>query len=223
MNSKQDKQSRMGSKLVTLAGVAALACSTAMAQSTMPPSNSGSANSAQNPNNSMDMHQANEMGNSVPPGTGAMQDKKFAKEALAGGMAEVQLGQLAQQKSSSEDVKRFGQRMVDDHTKLDDEMKPIAAQLGVQPPTALMPKDQELLTKLEGLSGSEFDTTYIKAMLKDHKKDEKEFEQEASRGQNSDEKKAAMQGEQVIKEHLQLAEQMAKAHDITGGGNKASM
>jgi len=197
-----------------------------MAQSTMPPSNSGSTsgnqNSVQNQNNSMDMHQANELGNSVPPGTGAMQDKKFAKEALAGGMAEVQLGQLAEQKGGSEDVKQFGQRMVDDHTKLNDQMKPIATQIGVEPPAQLMPKDQELMAKLQALSGPEFDKAYIKAMLKDHKKDEKAFEQEATIGQNAAEKQAAMQGEQVIKEHLQMVEQLAKAHNLMARNN-ASM
>ncbi len=134
----------------------------------------------------------------------------------------MQLGQLAEQKGNSEDVKQFGQRMVEDHTKLDDQMKPIAAQLGVQPPTQLMPKDQALLTKLQGLSGDEFDKVYIRAMLKDHKKDNKAFEQEATMGQNADEKQAAMQGDQVIKEHLQLAENLAKAHNVTAG-NKASM
>jgi putative membrane protein len=148
---------------------------------------------------------------------GAMQDKKFAKAALAGGMAEVELGQLAEQKSNSEDVKKFGARMVEDHTKLNDQMKPIAASLGVQPPTELMPKDKELMTKLQGLSGDAFDKVYIRAMLKDHKKDEKDFEMEASMGQNQQEKDAAKQGAQMIKEHLQLAENLAKAHDVTSG------
>jgi putative membrane protein len=59
-------------------------------------------------------------------------------------------------------------------------------------------------------------------MLKDHKKDNKEFQMEASNGQNPQEKEAAMQGDQIIKQHLQLAEQLAKAHNIAGGG-KASM
>jgi putative membrane protein len=205
--------------MLTLAGAAILACGTAIAQASSGGSMSNP-NSAPNQNNSMDMHQQNEMGKTVS--TGSMQDKKFAKEALAGGMAEVQLGQLAEQKGNSEDVKQFGQRMVEDHTKLDDQMKPIAAQLGVQPPTQLMPKDQALLTKLQGLSGDEFDKVYIRAMLKDHKKDNKAFEQEATMGQNADEKQAAMQGDQVIKEHLQLAENLAKAHNVTAG-NKGAM
>lgn len=216
-------ENRMYRKLLTVAGIAAFTCSMAVAQTGMnspqPKPNSANANSPMNQNNAA---MAQPMSSTPSGATGAMQDKKFAKAALAGGMAEVQLGQLAEQKSNSEDVKQFGQRMVDDHTKLNDQMKPIAAQLGVEPPTQLMPKDQELMTRLQGLSGDEFDKAYIKAMLKDHKKDNKEFQMEASNGQNPQEKEAAMQGDQIIKQHLQLAEQLAKAHNIAGGG-KASM
>ena len=101
----------------------------------------------------------------------AMQDKEFVHAALQGGMAEVQLGQLAAEKGSSDDVKQFGQKMVADHTKLGDQMKLIAAQLGVKAPDGPSKKDKELYTKLQGLSGKDFDDAYIVAMVKDHKKD----------------------------------------------------
>ena len=84
-------------------------------------------------------------------------DKKFVKEAMQGGMAEIQLGQVASQKAQSEDVKQFGQHMVDDHTKLNEQMKPIASQLGITPPTSLDNKHQAIATKLNGLSGEAFD------------------------------------------------------------------
>jgi len=64
----------------------------------------------------------------------AMADQVFVRKALEGGIAEVQLGQLAQQKSQSDDVKEFGQKMVEDHTQLGDQMKPIAQQLGIKEP-----------------------------------------------------------------------------------------
>src|SRR4051812_28926361 len=108
------------------------------------------------------------------PGVGTAQtgkasstDKKFVKEAKQGGMAEIQLGQVASQKAQSEDVKQFGQHMVDDHTKLNEQMKPIASQLGITPPTSLDNKHQAIATKLNGLSGEAFDKAYIKAMIKD--------------------------------------------------------
>ena len=143
---------------------------------------------------------------------GSMQDKSFVRKALEGGMFEVQAGQLAAQKSSSQDVQQFGQKMVDDHTKMGDALKPIAAQMGVTAPTKLSKKDEASLTKLQGMSGSEFDNAYIKDMVSDHKKDLSDFKAEAGNTQNSDLRQAVQQGGQVISEHLQMAEQLAKTH-----------
>ncbi len=152
----------------------------------------------------------------------AMKDKAFLREAMEGGMAEVQLGQLAAQKASSDDVKQFGQKMVDDHTKLNDQIKPIAEQMGVQPPSELSKKDMELMNKLQGLSGTQFDEAYIKAMVKDHKKDNQEFKMEASQTQNSTLQQAVQQGDQVIQEHLHMIEQIAQAHNLSMGKGKMS-
>jgi putative membrane protein len=144
-------------------------------------------------------------------------DKHFVKEALQGGNAEVQLGQLAQQKASSDDIKQFGQKMVDDHTKLGDQMKQVAQQIGVTPPSGLSPKDQALDTKLQGLSGDAFDKAYVQAMIRDHKKDLWEFKHAASTATDPAVKSAASQGEQVISEHLHMIEQIAQSHHIPTG------
>jgi putative membrane protein len=139
-----------------------------------------------------------------------MSDKTFVKKAMEGGMAEVKLGQMASEKASSPDVKQFGQKMVDDHSKLNDQMKPIASQMGINPPSDLSGKDKALQSKLEGLSGDQFDKAYMQAMVKDHRKDLSEFQKEASNGKNPQVKDAAQQGAQVIQEHLQMAEQVAQ-------------
>jgi putative membrane protein len=144
-------------------------------------------------------------------------DKAFVKKAMQGSMAEIQLGQLAQQKASSDDVKQFGQKMVDDHTKLSDQMKPIASQLGVNPPTELSGKDKALQKKLEGLSGDAFDKAYMSAMVKDHQKDLNEFEQASTSAKSPQVQQAAQQGAQVIHEHLQLAQQVAEKVGAKGG------
>jgi putative membrane protein len=155
-------------------------------------------------------------------GTGVLQDKDFVHEALQGGMAEVQLGQLAAQKGSGDDVKQFGQKMADDHTKLGQQMKPIAQQLGVKEPKDLSKKDKQLLAKLQGLSGEQFDNAYISAMVKDHKKDDSDFKSEASNTQNAQLKTVAQQGDQVIEQHLQMIEQIAKSHNLDDNGKMAS-
>lgn len=139
-------------------------------------------------------------------------DKKFVMKALQGGMAEVQLGQLAVQKASRPDVKEFGQKMVDDHTKLGDQMKSVASQIGVPAPTELSAKDKALMAKLEGLSGAAFDKAYVNAMVADHKEDDKEFQMEETGGRNPQVKDAATQGESLIAGHLQMAINLQKKH-----------
>jgi putative membrane protein len=151
---------------------------------------------------------------SMGNGKGSTQDKMFAKKALAGGMTEIQAAQLALTKSNSDDVKQFAQKMIDDHTKMADQMKPLAMEVGVQPPTMLMPKDQSMINKLQNLNGADFDKAYIKDMVKDHQEDDKEFMKEASSGQNQDIKMAAQQGDTIIKQHLDMIQGIAKAHNV---------
>jgi putative membrane protein len=150
-------------------------------------------------------------------------DQAFVSKALQGGNAEVQLGQLAQQKAQSSDVKDFGQKMVQDHTQLGEQMKPIAQQLGVKEPKELSKKDRQLMAKLQGLSGQQFDEAYIQAMVKDHKQDLKEFKQAADMTQNPNLKQVAQQGAQVISQHLEMIQQIAQSHNVsTEGKTKAS-
>ena len=144
-----------------------------------------------------------------------MDDQDFVRKALEGGAAEVQLGQLAQQKSQSDDVKQFAQKMVLDHTALGDKvMKPVAQQLGVKEPKGLSKKDKQLMASLGQLSGTAFDQEYIKAMVKDHKQDLKDFKGEAEMSQNPTVKKAAEEGETLISQHLQMIEQIAQKHNV---------
>jgi putative membrane protein len=141
-------------------------------------------------------------------------DKKFVKEALQGGNDEVQLGKLAQEKGSSPDVKNFGQKMVTDHSQMGEHMTQIAQQIGVSPPSGTSMSGKTLSTKLHALSGDSFDKSYIQAMVEDHKKDLAEFKQEAANGSDPAVKAAAERGAKVIAAHLQLAEQIAKSHNI---------
>jgi putative membrane protein len=152
----------------------------------------------------------------------SMADQSFVRKALEGGAAEVQLGQLAQQKAQSSDVKQFGQKMVEDHTQLNDQMKPLAKRLNVKQPSGVSKKDRDLIARLEGLSGDQFDQAYIQAMVKDHKQDLSEFKDEAQATQNPSIKQAAQQGAQVIAQHLQMIEQIAQDHNMPDGKVKSA-
>jgi putative membrane protein len=208
------------SKVFIISGAMVMSGAMAMAQQNqpqqMPPVNQPSNNPAamSNPNQQQQMQMQQQQNSDMA----AMQDKAFLRKAAEGGMAEVQLGQLAQQKASSQDVRQFGEKMVQDHSQLDQQLKPIAEQQGVRPPKALSKKDEATLRKLEGLSGQQFDHAYIEAMLKDHKKDLKEFKETANRTQNPQLKDAAQRGAQVIESHLQDIQQIAKSHNVSEKG-----
>jgi putative membrane protein len=142
-------------------------------------------------------------------------DKMFVHKAVEGGMAEVKLGQLATVKASNPDVKAFGQKMVDDHTMLNDKMKPFADQLGVTVPHHLKAKYQATYDQLNALSGDDFDKAYVQAMVMDHRMDLREFRREVATTANSDLKDTVASAEKVISEHLTMVEGLAKEIGVT--------
>jgi putative membrane protein len=132
-------------------------------------------------------------------------DTAFAIRAARGGVAEVQLGKLAGQKGSDPDVKAFGQKMVEDHTKANEKLTAIARKQGITLPSAMDPRDQSVYNKLQRLSGPQFDRTYMKAMVKDHAQDIKEFLKEANKGKDPQIKSFAADTLPTLQAHLQLA------------------
>jgi putative membrane protein len=137
-------------------------------------------------------------------------DADFIKDAAQGGMMEVELGKLAADKASNSQVKDFGKRMQQDHSKANDELKKLASDKGVQLSATLDKKHQSKVDKLAKLSGAEFDRKYIDAMVDDHKDDVKKFQKEADKGKDADVKKWASQTLPTLKEHLQLAQNTEK-------------
>jgi putative membrane protein len=138
---------------------------------------------------------------------GKTADSTFAKKAAAGGMAEVKFGELAQQKASSPAVKQFGQRMVNDHSKANSQLKGVASKDDITLPSGLDANDQATYDKLSKLSGTAFDRAYMKDMVSDHEKDVSDFKREANTGKNSDVKNFASQTLPTLEEHLTLARQ----------------
>lgn len=129
-------------------------------------------------------------------------DTAFAMKAAQSGVAEVQLGKLASEKAGNSEVKAFGQRMVDDHSKANDQLKSIAEKQNMTLPTTMNAKDQALYNKLQTMSGSDFDKTYVKAMVKDHEEDIKEFKKEADHGKDEQIKSFASTTLPILQSHL---------------------
>jgi putative membrane protein len=144
----------------------------------------------------------------------AHQDTKFLEKANQGSFDEIELGQLALKKSSNDDVKNFAQKMVHDHTMLIDNMKPFANEAGLQPPSHASAATEAEKLKLDALSGESFDKAYIKAMVQDHSKDLAEFRAEAKATGYPAFKSAVEQGEQVVREHLEMINQIAKKNGV---------
>jgi putative membrane protein len=137
-------------------------------------------------------------------------DRKFMMTAAMGGMAEVEMARLALERASSETVKQYAQRMLDDHSKANEELMQIATAKGVTPPTALDAKHMALMNKLRGMSGAEFDRMYMQeAGVKAHSEMEKLFQKEASRGMDAEVKAFAAKTLPVVREHLQMARSQA--------------
>ena len=86
----------------------------------------------------------------------------------------------------------------------------------------LQRRTRSYIAKLQGLSGNDFDTEYIKAMVKDHQDDMKEFQSEAQMAQDPSVKQVAQQGQNVISQHLQMIEQVAKNHNVPVEGKEIS-
>lgn len=164
----------------------------------------GQNNSGQNPNGLG----PNDQPANTP--TSKVDDKKFVKEAAEGGLAEVELGKLAAQKAASPDVKQFGQKMVDDHTKANDQLKEIASKENISVPDTLDHKYQSKIDKLSKLSGDQFDKAYVKDMVKDHESDLREFQAEAQGGMDPNIKAFASSTLPTLQQHLASAKDLNK-------------
>ncbi len=148
-----------------------------------------------------------------------MKDKMFLRKAAAGGMAEVQLGELATQKAGAQDVKDFGQKMVTDHTALNNEMAPIADSMGVTLPKKFSKEDQAEYDKLNAMSGDDFDKEYVSFMVKDHHQDLREFRTEAASTSDPTLKAAVDKGSKVIYAHMTMIDKMAREKGIATPGH----
>ncbi|HJU53723.1 MAG TPA: DUF4142 domain-containing protein [Pyrinomonadaceae bacterium] len=166
---------------------------------------------------SSDGQNSNQSGGGQAGASGAVSnaDRKFAMTAAMDGMTEVELGRLAAERGSSDAVKQFGQRMVDDHSKANDELKQWAATAGVTLPTALDAKHQAMVAKMSSLSGAAFDRTYAKDMVKDHTKAVQLFQRQADRGMDAGLKSFASSKLPTLREHLE----MARSLNAGGGGH----
>lgn len=136
------------------------------------------------------------------------QDRMFVTKAASDGQAEVQLSQLALQKSGNDEVKKLAQQMVDDHTKANTQLAQLAQQHQIQLSEQPAQEHRKTLDRFNSLSGAEFDKAYVAQLLKDHQRDIKLFEKHAKSGENEAFKSFAQQQLPILRQHLQHVEQV---------------
>jgi putative membrane protein len=142
-------------------------------------------------------------------------EDSFLKQAIQGDMAEVQMGQLAQQKGADQQVKQFGQMLASDHGENLDKAKSLAQKIGMTPPESVNAEQKATYNQLSKLSGQQFDKEFARHMVQDHRKDITKFEQESRK--SGEVAKFAQETVPVLKKHLQSAESLS-GHETTGRG-----
>jgi putative membrane protein len=142
------------------------------------------------------------------------EEEQFVKMAAAGGLAEVNLSELAKDRAADSKVKDFAAQMVTDHTQANSELKPIADSNKVPVPTKLQGESEADYQKLEKLSGSKFDTAYVKVMVGDHDKTVSAFEDASSKVKNPDLKAFIGKTLPVLRQHKD------HIHEIASHGDK---
>jgi putative membrane protein len=154
-------------------------------------------------NSNMNSNMSSNTSNNVSGG-----DREFMEKAAQGGMAEVQLGEVAATRAQNEEVRAFAQKMVNDHSKANAQLKTLVAQKGAASPAGVNSEQQQGMEKLSKLSGAAFDKEYVRMMVEDHEKDVAEFQKQAGGGSDADLKQFATETLPTLKMHLQMIKEI---------------
>jgi len=147
-------------------------------------------------------------GGQTSPNSLSSRDRTFVMQAGQLSMMEVELGRLAVKRGSSAGVKQYGQEMVEDHTRANQELMQLAMQKKVELPTEMSTQNTALIDRLSGLSGRSFDTAYKQAMIDSHNQAIALFKAQSQQGQDPQLKAWATQKLPKLQAHLEMVNQM---------------
>ena len=147
-------------------------------------------------------------GGQTSPNSLSSRDRTFLMQAGQLSMMEVELGRLAVQRGSSPGVKQYGQEMVEDHTRANQELMQLAMQKKVELPTEMSTQNTAMIDRLSGLSGTSFDTAYKQAMIDSHNQAIALFQAQSQQGQDPELKAWATQKLPNLQAHLEMVNQM---------------
>ena len=149
-------------------------------------------------------------------------DQKMMRDIAQANISEIAAGKLALQNSQSDDVKSFAQKMIDDHTKAQQELQTLADSKGVKLPTEPDAKHKALAKVMAGMKGEAFDKRYLKqGGLNDHENTHKLLARVQDKAKDADLKAYAAKTITAVDEHLTMAQDTAGKHGM--GNAKANM
>ncbi|HEX4112084.1 MAG TPA: DUF4142 domain-containing protein [Stellaceae bacterium] len=136
-------------------------------------------------------------------------DKIFADKAMAAGLAEIAEARIALDKTGNDNVRKFAQRMVQDHGAANDELAVVAKSEGLGLPTLPTQADRAKADRLGKLSGDEFDRAYLADQIAAHQAAVALFLQESKTGQDSALRHFADRALPILADHLEMAQSLA--------------
>jgi putative membrane protein len=136
-------------------------------------------------------------------------DQKFVEDVSQDNLAEIKMAQLATDKSQRDDVKQFGQKLVQDHMKAGHELTQLAQQKGLMLSQDLEKQHAKMMDHMSAMSGADFDRTFLRHMVRDHEKNVKKFEKASAKADDADLKAFADKTLPALREHLSMARNLS--------------
>jgi len=134
-------------------------------------------------------------------------DSYFVDHAYTDGQNEIILNQMALQRSRNEDVRKFAQKMLEDHGKNNQELTLLVSELRIAVPDKPLPEQEKDLRKISSNEVKDFDKEFMDHMVTDHEKAVKLFEKAEKDAKNDRLKDYAKKTLPTLKEHLKLAKE----------------
>lgn len=143
-------------------------------------------------------------------------DQIFAMKAAGGGLEEVHLGKLAADRAASSEVKQLAQRLVQEHTKANQELLSIAEKKDIDVPKELDNMHEDVVELFSKLEGASFDREYVRYQVMHHEMDTATFAVQAREGEDADLKAFAAKQLPILQGHLQLLRELAAKQPVAG-------
>jgi putative membrane protein len=134
-------------------------------------------------------------------------DADFLVEAAQANKAEIDAGRIAVAKTSNNDVKRFAQHMIEDHSTAYSDLKDLAYKKDFRVPSSPSQEQLKAALKLGEVSGADFDRQYMDLMVKDHEKAVSLFEKNSMQAKDADVRDWAGKILPTLQKHLKMAKE----------------